>query len=61
MKPFLNGLVYKEFEDQIGKLDDQDLAIIRVAMHYELYTSDEIRRILRDRVEQVLRRLGKIP
>ena len=61
MKPFLQGFLYKEFEDQINNLDDEELAIIKAVMHYELYTSEQIKVILRDRVQQVLRKLGKIP
>ena len=61
MKPFLQGFLYKEFEEQIANLDDEELAIIKAVTHYELYTSEQIKDILRQRVQQVLRRLGKIP
>lgn len=61
MKLFLHGFLCKQFEDQINNLDDEELAIIKAVMHYELYTSEQIKAILKDRVEQVLRRLGKIP
>jgi len=61
MKPFLNGLVYKEYPDVIGKLSNEDLAILRVAMRFELHTANEVRQVLRARVEEVLRKLGKIP
>jgi len=59
MKPFLQGFLYKEFEDYIGNLDEEELRILRAVMHYELYTSEQIKEILRQRVQQVLRKMGK--
>lgn len=61
MGDFIQGFLQKEFEDYIDTLDDEELAIIKAVTHYELYTSEQIKEILRQRVQQVLRRLGKAP
>jgi hypothetical protein len=61
MGAFIQGFLQKEFENYIDALDDEELAIIKAVTHYELYTSEQIKDILRQRVQQVLRRLGKGP
>jgi len=57
MAAFIQGFLHKEFANQIDSLDDEDLAIIRAAVHYELYTSQQIKDILKQRVEQVLAKM----
>ena len=58
MGDFIQGFLQKEFEEQIDSLDDEELAIIKAVTHYELYTSQQIKDLLRKRVEEVLARLG---
>ena len=55
MGMFLEGFIRREFENQ--NLDDDEIAVLKAVMHYELYTSTEIRDILRQRAQQVLDRL----
>ncbi len=43
--------------DDLENLTPEDLEILRRSLNHELYTSDEIRKILRDRVQQVLNEL----
>ena len=59
MGMFLEGFIRKEFEEQITnlRLDDDEIEILKAVTHYELYTSEEIRGILRRRAQQVLDRL----
>jgi len=57
MASFIQGFLHKEFESQIDSLDDEELAIIKAVAHYELYTSQQIKDILKQRVEQVLAKL----
>ena len=55
MRMFLEGLLRREFEDQ--NLDDDEMEILKAVTHYELYTSQQIREILRQRAQRVLDRL----
>ena len=56
MKMFLEGFLRKEFEDQIVNLHltDDEFEILKAVTHYELYTSEDIRVILRRRVQRVI-------
>jgi hypothetical protein len=59
MGMFLEGFIRREFEDQ--NLDDDEIAVLKAVMHYELYTSTQIREILKQRAQQVLGRLRQGP
>jgi hypothetical protein len=61
MGDFIQCFIQKECENYIDNLDEEELVIIKAVLHYELYTSEQIKDILRQRLQQVLRRLGKAP
>lgn len=61
MGDFIHGLLQKEFEAYIDSMNEEELAILRAVTHYELYNSQQIKDILKERIENVLRRLGKMP
>ena len=59
MGVFLQSFIRREFEEQIASLHlaDDEIEILKAVTHYELHTSEQIRQILRQRVQQVLNRL----
>jgi hypothetical protein len=47
--------------EELKALDPRDLEILRITVPYVLSTDEDIRRILENRVREVLRRIQQIP
>ena len=57
MSSFIEGFLRDEFDD----LSEEELEILRAVTNYELYRSDDIKRVLSERARQVLQRLRREP
>jgi hypothetical protein len=57
MGRFIEGFLRDEFDD----LSEEELEILRAVTNYELYRSDDIKRVLSERAHEVLQRLRQEP